>query len=253
MTWVYLSPHLDDAAYSCGGLIAQQTAQGDAVSIWTICAGDPPSAPLSDFAHSLHTRWQTGPEAIAVRREEDVCASRVLGADWRHFSLPDCIYRRDSQSGAALYASEEAIFGEIAPAEHALVSRLAEQISAELPAQARLVVPLSLGGHVDHRLVLAAARRAAALRGAASWYYADFPYVLTAHPQLQLLVRLGWQRQAFPLLTAAVGAWVLAAGCHQSQLSTFWKDEAEMASVFQAYAGSPPRAFLWRPGGDGPS
>jgi len=42
MHWIYLSPHLDDAVLSCGGIIWQQVQSGHQVEIWTICAADPP-------------------------------------------------------------------------------------------------------------------------------------------------------------------------------------------------------------------
>ena len=64
MEWIYLSPHFDDIAYSCGGLVWEQVNSGQMVSIWTICAAYPPPGPLSSFASILHERWGTGREAI---------------------------------------------------------------------------------------------------------------------------------------------------------------------------------------------
>jgi hypothetical protein len=68
MEWIYLSPHFDDVAFSCGGLVWEQTELGDEVSIWTICAGEPPPGPVSKYAQSLHDRWKTGPSAVSVVR-----------------------------------------------------------------------------------------------------------------------------------------------------------------------------------------
>ena len=70
MRWIYLSPHLDDIVLSCGGMVWQQVQAGDVVEIWTIFSGDAPPGPLAGFAQELHARWQTGPEASAVRRAE---------------------------------------------------------------------------------------------------------------------------------------------------------------------------------------
>ncbi|MEZ4728018.1 MAG: PIG-L family deacetylase [Caldilineaceae bacterium] len=39
---IYLSPHLDDVALSCGGQIFGATRTGQRVLIVTITAGDPP-------------------------------------------------------------------------------------------------------------------------------------------------------------------------------------------------------------------
>ena len=80
MTWIYLSPHLDDAAFSCGGLIWEQVKAGETVEVWTICAGEPPEGELPPFARSLHDRWGTGGQTVARRRAEDQAACEVLGA-----------------------------------------------------------------------------------------------------------------------------------------------------------------------------
>ena len=88
---IYLSPHLDDAVLSCGGRISQQTARGEKVLVVTVCAGDPPPAPLSEFAQALHIRWALPFHPVAARRDEDEAALAVLGASALHLPLPDCI------------------------------------------------------------------------------------------------------------------------------------------------------------------
>lgn len=79
MKTIYLSPHLDDAALSCGGLVWMQAQAGERVEIWTMCAGDPPEGRLSDYAQAHHERWGLGREAVAARREEDARSCNILG------------------------------------------------------------------------------------------------------------------------------------------------------------------------------
>ena len=122
MEWIYFSPHLDDVALSCGGLVWEQRRAGQRVSIWTLCAGDPPAGALSPFAQSLHARWQTGADAVALRRQEDIAACAALEAEYRHLDVPDCIYRRGEVSRQVIYASESDIFGEL-KAEEAAAGR----------------------------------------------------------------------------------------------------------------------------------
>src|SRR4030042_1739567 len=68
---VYLAPHLDDAVFSCGGLIARQTANDEAVTVVTVCAGDTPVGELTPFAVELHRQWGGAGSPIAARRAED--------------------------------------------------------------------------------------------------------------------------------------------------------------------------------------
>ncbi|MCZ7552073.1 MAG: hypothetical protein M5U05_05720 [Anaerolineales bacterium] len=65
------------------------------------------------------------------------------------------------------------MFGPIHPLEAGLVKRLSQKLSRAIPAEAQVVCPLAIGGHVDHRLTRAAAEAARQ----ALLYYLDFPYV----------------------------------------------------------------------------
>lgn len=260
MTWIYLSPHLDDAALSCGGLIAQQSMAGETVEIWTICAGDPPPGPFSPFAEELHARWQTGREATALRRQEDLTACAQLSAGCRHLPVPDCIYRRagldywglddpDHPNSAQapdtyLYPDRQAIFADLHPLEQGLVSRLAQKLSEALPPDANLVCPLTLGGHVDHQLT----RQAAEALGWKLWYYADYPYVLQDGETIAALEANGWRMPRFPLSPAALQAWIQAVAAHQSQISTFWPNLSAMKAAITAYHDRFGGAVLWKMG-----
>ncbi len=242
MHWIYLSPHLDDVALSCGGLVWEQAHAGEETSLWTICAGDPPNGLLSPFAESLHARWGTGRESSAARRAEDLHSCIVLGADARHFSIPDCIYRRSAKTGTALYDSEQAIFGPIHPEEAVLVRRLARQISQAFKKSANVVCPLALGGHVDHCLVRAAAEMA----GCSLWYYADYPYVLKETHLTSILQKLGCEAKLFPVSKAALAAWRASIAAHASQISTFWPDLDGMQAAINEYYLEQGGVLLWR-------
>ena len=169
---IYLSPHLDDAALSCGGNIFQQTAAGQRVLIVTVMAGSPDLTVDSPYVEALHSRWELAGDAAAQRRAEDEEACRILGAEFLHLGVPDCIYRLDPVTGAPLYLSDDDIFGEVQPSEQSLVLTLAAQL-AQLPAAHQWYAPLTVGHHVDHLLVRAAAEQAL---GAALLYYEDYPY-----------------------------------------------------------------------------
>lgn len=235
MLAVYLAPHFDDAVYSCGGLIHRQTAGGTVVRVVTVCAGEPPAGPLSPFAASLHARWGVSArEAVAARRQEDLAALQRLGAQPAHLGVPDCIYRVHPETGTPLYASEEALFGPLDPAEGPLVERLARELERWLAREpaTRLYAPLGIGRHVDHRLTRAAAERLAH----PLLYYEDYPYA-AREPETADWGGLaaGLSPQFLDLDEADLEAYCLAVGAYRSQLSTFWADEAAMCAAVRRF------------------
>lgn len=77
-----LSPHLDDAVFACGRLLASVSAP----TVATIFAGRPPRwAPLTEWDRAAG--FQAGEDVIGARRDEDSAALRLLGATplWLNF------------------------------------------------------------------------------------------------------------------------------------------------------------------------
>lgn len=230
MEWIYLSPHFDDAALSCGGLIWEQAQRGEHVEVWTICAGAPPQAELSPFASSLHERWQTGADAVIERRREDQEACRAMGASLHHFTVPDCIYRPRQDEPCPVCDTEESLFTGFNPQDSLLADELAGQIRAE--KEAAIVSPLGLGGHVDHWLVRTAAERS----GCRLLYYPDYPYVLKDHLDAP---KHGWTAQDFPVSEQGLSAWVEAVAAYRSQISSFWPNLEAMRAAIRDYWALP--------------
>jgi LmbE family N-acetylglucosaminyl deacetylase len=254
MRWIYLSPHLDDAAFSCGGLIWEQAQAGYNVHVWTVCAGDAPVGALSLFAESLHERWGSGTNTGQIRRQEDLRANEILGAVAHQLPIPDCIYRRHPSTGDYLYTSEESLFGQLHPAEQELVENLAEILGqailegqpADMQPGINLVCPLGLGGHVDHQLARQAVERMACTNPACrSWYYADFPYVLEDATLLSEMPKGDWGSVVFPVTGAGLQAWQAAMAAHSSQVSTFWDGVEDMKTSIQAYCRETGGVRLW--------
>src|SRR5688572_13834363 len=151
MRCIYLSPHLDDAVLSAGGLIYEQTQAGIPVEIWTFMCGYVPEGPVSPFAQSHHEQWgfSSAEETVRMRRQEDKEASAIVGADITHFDFLDCLYRRGA-SGEWLYST---VFVPPHPDDAKIPSQIAETITARLQPDDVLVCQLSVGSHVDHVLV----------------------------------------------------------------------------------------------------
>ncbi len=122
---------------------------------------------------------------------------------------------------------------------------LVEILALHLPAPVNLVVPLALGGHVDHRLTRMAAEQIIQPT-VQRWYYADYPYVLKAEAELQGLRQCGWYTISFPLSEAGLSVWQEAIAAHNSQISTFWPDLPAMHTAIQAYYQQNGGLQLWR-------
>jgi len=245
---IYLSPHLDDVALSCGGRIHQLTQVGQPVLVLTIFAGSPrldggeEGGVSSDYIASLHQRWETVDDAPAQRRAEDEAAMRILGADFCHLSYPDCVYRQNPVTGDLLYLSDEDIFAQVHLAEFTLAAELRDELEKLIgkPREAILYAPLAAGHHVDHQITAAAALslRAAGHRVV---FYEDYPYAETPATLLSATQWLGgenWRLERFSLRPEDLAAKAEAVLRYRSQLSTFFDGAADVAQRLHAYATS---------------
>lgn len=241
MRWVYLSPHLDDAVLSCGGLIYEQARQGMPVAIWTFMAGYPWQGSLSEFASRLHAEWGTGSavRTVFVRRKEDRSAASLLGAQVRHFRFLDMIYRQ-SGDGTPLY-SENVFFVERHPDDKSLPEHLAQTLHAAINLDDVLVCPLAIGGHLDHILV----REAAEKLGRPLWYYADVPYILQYPNALSAATR-GMVSTLFPIREDGLQAWINGVQAYVSQLSTVFRDGSKPAEALRNYWALETGLRLWQ-------
>jgi LmbE family N-acetylglucosaminyl deacetylase len=230
---LFISPHLDDTALSCGGLIHQLTQGGESVTMLTVMAGDAPSPlPESELINLIHTRWDVGDNPPFARRQEDECAAQVLVATLVHEKWQDCIYRV-GREGSALYTTGDSIFGDISPDDSLDLGEFA-------PFQTRqavtLYVPLAVGNHVDHQFVhqwtwgiLKAKERYPSLT--AIKFYEDYPYISWETGEAQRERRVSALSAAFSvesemviLSEANVDAKLRAIACYTSQISSFYTD-----------------------------
>ncbi len=176
---VVLSPHLDDAALSCFGLLNDLRGQVSRLVI-TICCGNPAPAPVwgeeEKFRHNPDLDDYGTP---SQRRLEDVAAMNALGCDFVHLGFEDGIYRRSPTSGDYIYRTtrEKFVRPRIEDASHIeelflVLRRLCQNMGRLL-----LVAPMSIGYHVDHSITTHNALRLES-EEVELLFYEDFPYVL---------------------------------------------------------------------------
>lgn len=241
-TNLYLSPHLDDAVYSCGARMYTQVQACQPVRVVSCFTATPPNEYLTAFTRELKERWGDIDDINAVRRSEDIQASRLLGFSYQHLAYLDCVYRQGGADNAPLYPTVEHIFAEVHPAE----SGLAQEILSELQLhnqdwrEAIIYAPLAAGHHVDHLLV----RQAALLwqrQGAHVYFYEDYPYAGQAEVTQAALAPFPENSRSFeswPFDEAALQAKVQAAASYRTQISTFWHNMDEMTDAFRKQAAA---------------
>lgn len=170
-TALFVSPHLDDVAFSCGGTLSALKAKGWTVALVTVftrSVWEP-----KGFALRCQTAKGLGPEVdyMALRREEDRAFAKRLGVDLTVWGeLEEAPHRG--------YASAEALFRSPRPddAIEAAVARCLRPVLWELKPD-RVFVPQALGSHVDHVQVVRAARRLG-IPSNRVLYYRDTPYAV---------------------------------------------------------------------------
>ena len=173
---IFLAPHYDDVALSCGGTVAALADSGVSPLVVTIFGGKPDASDLTAFARWQHERWGTeSDDTIATRLAEDDAAAAILGCDTQILPFLDAIYRGDG------YLSDEALFGALLAVDFPLVGQVAAAVTTlpaiKISADTVFYVPLAIGNHVDHQLVFQVGQLLAA-RGWCVLAYEDFPYAL---------------------------------------------------------------------------
>ena len=164
-----LSPHLDDAVFSCGGTLAMLARQGWHVTIATLFTQSVKNP--QGFALACQTDKGLGPEIdyMALRRNEDVAACHALGiAAPIHVPLPEAPHR-GYHSAAALFDTplvDDFVLGPLRSEIEALLRDEAPDL---------VLAPQAIGEHVDH-VQLVVTLGAATDRNIAFWR--DFPYAI---------------------------------------------------------------------------
>ena len=181
-----LSPHLDDAAFSCGGTLALLGRRGWQVVLATVFTTSVENP--TGFALACQTDKGLGPEVdyMALRRDEDRAAAEALGLGaplWLPFrEAPHRGYGSASELFAPPRADDD-VAEPIAEALRALLASLNPDV---------LFAPQAIGGHVDHVAVVRALELLAPAAPIAWWR--DYPYAVRtdapAEPFRELMAAL---------------------------------------------------------------
>jgi len=238
-----LSPHLDDAAFSCGGTIAALTRRGWGVTVATVFTASMPDPTGFALACQLDKGLAADVDYLAIRRDEDAAFGQALGGvalEW--LGLPEAPHR-GYDSAAMLFAGIREGDG-IGPEVGAAIDRLVARLRPAL-----ILAPLAIGHHADHLQVVRALLGRPALLARTAWYR-DLPYA-AKFPDSTPAAGLpeGLAEVAFDLEPADLRAKLEGSACYATQIGFQFGGAGPMRRILADFAEAEGR----RLGSDGPA
>ena len=251
---VVLSPHLDDAALSCFGLLDHLGGVVPRLVI-TICCGNPAPAPGFGDVEKFRTGNDLTPYGNPdERRQEDIAAMEAMGCEFVHLGFEDGVYRRSPASGDYIYRTtrEKFVRPRIEDASHIEELFLVLRRMCQNLGRLLLVAPLAIGYHVDHSIT---AHNALRLENNSVdlLFFEDFPYVLDPRyshgfqdsPQ-QAMDRLGQAPDTRYTLPVDPAAKAEAVRCYESQVPVLFDDDQALRhALAQRTYDDGPCEYYW--------
>ena len=240
---LFLSPHLDDVVFSCGGFAAGLADAGWRTVLITVFTQS--VVPASGFALACQLDKGLGPDVdyMALRRGEDTQAASILSfGDVRWLELPEAPHRG--------YNSAAELFGTLHEQDSVEFEIAAKFIGLAAELQPDLVLaPQGLGNHVDHQQVIKAANHIFPAGRVA--YYRDTPYAIRQPGAIALPSVPAGVASTIPI-AAALDRKIAAAQAYTSQVGFQFGGNEQVDRALRAFAvaegnGVPCERFCGRP------
>lgn len=241
-TALLVSPHLDDAVFSCGGTAALLVERGWRIVMATVFTRS--VVPAHGFALACQLDKGLPPDVdyLALRRDEDAAAAAILGIrDCRWLDLPEAPHRGYNSPPELFGATRTDDTVQCAVTAHLLA--LMAELSPDL-----VFAPQGLGNHVDHQLVIAA-MLSAAPRGSVT-FYRDTPYAIR-QPDARCAPALDGLDQDLVPIGPALDRKIAAAQAYTTQIGFQFGGAAPLAAALRAFSvregsGIPAERFAGR-------
>ncbi|MDQ1033797.1 LmbE family N-acetylglucosaminyl deacetylase [Streptomyces sp. V3I8] len=227
-TAVAVSPHLDDAVFSAGGILALLARAGwrvRVVTCFTASVDDPGPFALST---QLDKGLAADVDYMALRRAEDRAAQRALGTSAPvHLPLPEAPHRG--------YGSAPELFTPPHPDDPA-GTELPRLLAPHLAAADLVLAPLGIGDHVDHLLTARAVAATVPYARVGRWR--DVPYIARAAVRAADRDEAGAAAELTADIGAVLTAKTAAARCYATQLGFQFGGSGRTGEVLSAVARS---------------
>ena len=226
-TALFVSPHLDDVAFSCGATVAWLASRGWRCVLATAFTRSVHNPTGFALACQTDKGLPVDVDYMALRRQEDAACGEALGTEavrWLDFAEAP---HRGYDTAVQLFASPhrgDSVVEPLSQALSALYSELQPAIT---------FAPLALGAHVDHVQLQRAVRLAAGAQAPVAWYR-DMPYAMRAGDDADC--GEGSASAAVALGERHLQAKLAGCACYSSQLGFQFGGVEEMRAALTSFA-----------------
>lgn len=223
---LFISPHLDDVAFSCGGLAALLSDAGWCTILATVFTRSVLPAEGFALACQLDKGLPADVDYMAMRRQEDLHAAATLGFNALHWlDFPEAPHRG--------YNAAPALFGNVHATDN-IADAVAEAFTnIDAARQPGLIVsPQGLGAHVDHQVVVQASMRVFSPDRLA--FYRDTPYAIR-NQDARPIAGVPTAETVVPM-AGSLARKISASAAYASQIGFQFGGEAALAQALGSFA-----------------
>lgn len=163
--YVFLSPHLDDAVFSCGNLLELLKINQKKIHVITFFTKTKVTSPLTPQAKLLlkvSGNYSDAEKLFENRKNEDKSALKLFDADYLHLDFIDACFRTTPENNHPIYESEKQQYsGAIAIQDNQLIKQITistKKLINKFPNKRLILAPMGIGCHADHLIINKIAR-----------------------------------------------------------------------------------------------
>lgn len=201
--FLFVSPHLDDAVYSAGGLISYLVSKKADVTVVNVFSKAQEPSTVSAKKFMRDCGFDSAEKFFLARRNEDSKVAQFLKIKILNLGFTDALWRKKPRLGMLAELIGKVIpeiihvyptyrfhikNGKVASQDRDLSVKISEKIKQATRKDSNIQVfcPLAIGSHIDHIIV----RNVISDLNLDTIYWADFPYLLDHDDQLEF-IKLG--------------------------------------------------------------
>ena len=201
-SYLFVSPHLDDAVLSCGGWISYlaDKAEVTVASVFTNAHNSPSSLSIRRFLKECG--YNDSEKLFADRRMEDKLANNLMGVKTIHLGFLDGLYRLKPQTIPILsdilpdsrfvypIFSWQLKRGKVSNHDKQLIDEVGRRVKNLIGPRTIIFAPAAVGYHLDHQIV----RMACEQKFPETIFWSDFPYNVWNRQFSSDLIKRGYRK-----------------------------------------------------------